>query len=84
MVLLKIDRIAAREVARRLDPKVSTIYHWSFRLNKMGIEGLLGKKRGGRRNQHMTIGEEVALLQKLRADGEKGFDTHCANSKAAR
>ncbi len=73
MLLLKVDRISVKERAKILDLTVATIYHWSFILNMVGIEGLLGKNHGGRCNQHRTFEEEAAFLEKLRADGEQGL-----------
>ncbi len=61
------------EIAKILDLKKGTVLYWSFKLNNQGIDGLLGKKRGGRRNSLMTLEEEMTLLEELRADSIKGL-----------
>lgn len=67
-----IRRKPAYDVSQTLCVPIGTIYQWSWRYNKFGIDGILNKPKGGNHNSLMTKKEELLLLKELEADGIKG------------
>jgi transposase len=73
MYLFKIEHKKGPEVATIIGTKADNIYQWSHRYNKLGIDGLVNKPKGGRRTAFMSLEEEKALLDGLKEDASKGL-----------
>ena len=68
-----IEKKPAKDVRKALGIPIGTIYQWSWRYNKFGIEGLLSKPRGGNHHSLMTKETEESLLKELEKDGTNGY-----------
>jgi transposase len=67
-----IKKKPAKDVEQIINVCVGTIYQWSYRYNKFGIDGLLNKPKGGNRLPLMAKEDEKKFFQELKDDGAKG------------
>ena len=67
-----IKKRSAKDVSQTMNVPIGTIYQWSWRYNKFGIEGLLKKQKGGNNKPVMAKEEEVNFFQELKDDGAMG------------
>lgn len=68
-----IKKRPAKNISQTMNVKIGSIYQWSWRYNKFGIEGLLKKQKGGNNKRVMAKEEEVKFFQELKDDGAKGL-----------
>jgi len=68
-----IKKQSANDVSQTMNVKIGSIYQWSWRYNKFGIEGLLKKQKGGNNKPVMAKAEEMKFFQELKNDGAKGL-----------
>ena len=68
-----IKKRTAKDISQIMNVPIGSIYQWSWRYNKFGLEGLLKKQKGGNNKPVMTKEEEVNFFQELKDDGTKGL-----------
>ena len=71
--LYRIQKKPAKDVALRVHTSPGNIYQWAHRYKKLGFEGLMLKKKGGRQRQQLSLDEEKELLQEVLEDGKNGL-----------
>lgn len=73
--LVKFKKIKPKEAAKSIGKKPGDIHQWIYKYKHGGVEALLGKKRGGRREElaHMTFEEEKKLLDSVTTDATQGL-----------
>ena len=71
--LFVIEKKSAKEISKIVNSPPGTIYNWTSAYNKHGIEGLLSKKKGGRRRETMSKENEKNFLNKLVKDAAAGI-----------
>lgn len=67
-----IEKRPAKEISKIVNSPPGTIYNWTHLYNKHGIEGLISKKKGGRRRETMSVINEKNFLNKLVNDAAAG------------
>lgn len=70
--LRTIKKERAKDVSQMTNVPIGTIYQWSYRYNKFGIDGLLSKQKGGNHPPLMTKKEEANFLKEMDDAGAKG------------
>ncbi|MBQ1392534.1 MAG: winged helix-turn-helix domain-containing protein [Lachnospiraceae bacterium] len=60
-----------QEIAEKLDTSTKVVSHWVSVFKNQGIEGLLGKKKGGH-NWNISYEEEEKILEKFEEKAKKG------------
>jgi transposase len=60
-------------VAKALQVSTAAVQQWVHLYNHDGVEGIALKGRGGRRRAYLTLEEEAALLEGLRARAGEGL-----------
>jgi transposase len=71
--LFVIQKKHADEISKIANSPPGTIYNWTHLYNKHGIEGLLSKKKGGRRREIMSVENEKNFLEKIVGDATAGL-----------
>lgn len=71
--LFVIEKKPAKEISKIVNSPPGTIYNWTSAYNKHGIEGLLSKKKGGRRREIMSVKNEKNFLEELVNDAASGI-----------
>lgn len=64
--------LRAQQVAEYVGVSQGTVYQWIFQYNHKGPEKFRLQGRGGRRFGLLSLEEEAALLESLRAESQKG------------
>jgi transposase len=68
-----IDDKRAEEVAKIMGTSVKMVYYTTGRYKKLGLSGLVNKKRGGRQWAYMALEEEKKILDSLGEEANKGM-----------
>jgi len=68
-----IRKKPAKEVSITVNSPPGVIYKWTHLYNKFGIEGLLSKKKGGRKREIMSKENEIKVLEEVRNDASVGL-----------
>lgn len=71
--LFVIQKKHADEISVIVNSPPGSIYNWTYLYNKHGIEGLLSKKKGGRRREIMSVKNEKNFLNELVNDAATGI-----------
>lgn len=71
--LRKAEKMSANDVAIAVGTTKETVYQWTHRYKKFGIEGLIKKPTGGRTWAYMTLEQEKELLDSLTQDAMNGL-----------
>lgn len=71
--LFIIEKKPAKEISKIVNSPPGTIYNWTYSYNKHGIEGLLSKKKGGRRRETMSVENEKNFLGQIADDASTGI-----------
>ena len=71
--LFVIQKKHADEISKIVNSPPGTIYNWTYLYNNHGIEGLLSKKKGGRRREVMSVKNEKNFLNELVNDAAAGI-----------
>jgi len=71
--LFVIQKKHADEISTIVNSPPGTIYNWTHLYNRHGIEGLLSKKKGGRRRETMSVEKEQSFLRQLVNDAAVGI-----------
>ena len=78
-----VDPRPAEEIALHTGVSVHSVHNWIPAYNRSGLEGILGPGTGGRRNQHMSIGQESIFLKPYFERAETGDIATTAEIKEA-
>ncbi|HMK22770.1 MAG TPA: winged helix-turn-helix domain-containing protein [Terriglobales bacterium] len=73
LYLIQAQHLSAPVVAKALQVSTAAIHQWAHLYNHGGVEGIMLKGRGGRRRAYLTLEEEAALLEDLRARAGEGL-----------
>jgi transposase len=73
----------AAEIARVLDGSLGTVHNWHSQYLHEGTSILLGRGRGGRRRELLTVAEEERLLAEFAARAEQGDITEISAVRLA-
>lgn len=68
-----ILKIPAKKVAKIVHSPPGTIYNWTHRYKKFGVEGLLNKKKGGRKREFMSKENETKFLENVKNEASAGL-----------
>jgi transposase len=71
--LYLVEQMPVEEISKVTDKSKSVIYGIAHRYNKLGLQGLINKPRGGRKWAYMSFDEEKELLDEVSKDAEKGL-----------
>jgi transposase len=72
LYLIQAHQLSAPAVAQALQVSATAIRQWVYLYNHEGLAGITLKGRGGRRRAYLTLAEEAALLEQLRARAGEG------------
>jgi len=81
-VQLRGEGMKNDDIAEKLDTAAKVVSRWVCAYCNEGIEGLLGKQRGGNR-RNMSLAEEAALLEPFRKQAEAGQIVEVSELKTA-
>ena len=73
LYLIQARHLSAPAVAEALQVSAAAVHQWVHLYNHGGVEGITLKGRGGRRRAYLTLEEEAALLEQLRARAGEGL-----------
>ena len=73
LYLIQARHLSAPAVAEALQVSAAAVHQWVHLYNHGGVEGITLKGRGGRRRAYLTLEEEAALLEDLRARAGEGL-----------
>jgi transposase len=73
LYLIQAHHLSAPAVVQALQVSATAIRQWVYLYNHEGLEGITLKGRGGRRRAYLTLEEEAALLEGLRARAGQGL-----------
>lgn len=73
LYLIQARYLSAPAVAAALQVSATAVHQWVHLYNHAGVEGIMPKGRGGRRRAYLTLEEEAALLEQLRARAGEGL-----------
>lgn len=68
-----IQKKHAKEVSIAVSSPPKVIDKWTHLYNKFGIDGLLSKKKGGRKRELMSKEKEVKILEEIKNDASAGL-----------
>jgi transposase len=71
--LFVIQKKHADEISSIVNSPPGTIYNWTSLYKRRGIDGLLSKKKGGRRREAMSVEKEQSFLNQLVNDASDGI-----------
>jgi transposase len=71
--LFVIEKKPAKEISKIVNSPPGSIYNWTYLYSKFGIDGILSKKKGGRRSETMSVENEKKFLEKITNDAINGL-----------
>jgi transposase len=71
--LFVIQKKHADEISSIVNSPPGTIYNWTSLYKRRGIDGLLSKKKGGRRRETMSVEKEKNFLGQIASDAATGI-----------